>query len=93
MSLIVNKKLKALKEIIKSYENYKGKTTSRLEQELYKIQNKLTKQEFERLLKAFNDYTEYILIQIANTKKVYVQVDKNYNEFEDLQKVFEDLDE
>lgn len=95
MSKITDKKLSALHNIIKSYGLYKGKTTSKLEQEIDKLCGKIPHEDYNRLEQAFKDYQDYILSILANTKRVFVRIDtdiENVN-FDNLENLFEDIEE
>ena len=94
MSIIVNKKFDALKNIFYSYENYKGTTKSKLETEIENLKAKLTQEEYTRLIAGFKDYSNYIFNALANTQRVFIKLDNKPREinFDELNQLFEDVD-
>lgn len=92
MSKIADKKFTALKEILNNYNLYKGEFQSPLEKEIERLNenDKLTKEEYERLINAFVKYKDYLLKVISNTRKVFIKID---NQPIDIDNLFEDLEE
>ena len=86
---IVDQKKLTLKNIIASYEDYKGSYLNKLKTKLSKmdLSNK------DLLIWEFIEYADYLLNIIAGTQKVFVKLDKEFNlTAEEYNKVFEDLD-
>lgn len=90
---ITNRKIDTLHKIYKNYQEYKGKSKSKLEKELENLKQKLTEKEYNNLMTAFNSYKNYLINIFAYTAKVRVIFDEeqdNLLELEDLE-TFEDL--
>ena len=79
LSNIVIKKNEELHKIYNNYLAYKGRTKSKIETELEKIKNKLTKEEYQQILEAAKDYENYIINIFANTRKIRVKFEDEDN--------------
>lgn len=94
---IAYKKYLALRNILHSYKIYKGGLLSPLEKEIRLIKDKITSEEYTRITKAFEDYEEYMLNIIANTRRVFIKLENGKEiqdaNFDDLSNVFADLDD
>lgn len=87
---IIEKKLKALKYIVRSYELYKGSKKSLLEQEIRSLKTKLSFEDHESLKNAFEDYINYLLNILANTQRVFVRIQQNTEIPDDIESLFDD---
>ena len=85
-------KLNELHKIYDNYEIYKGPIKSKLEKELLNIKNKISEEEFNNLMLAYNSYKNYLISIFAETNKVFVKIEKE-NSFKDIDKLLEPLDE
>lgn len=95
MKNIVSKKLNALNNIFNSYEIYKGNYKSLLEIEISKLKDKISEEDYNNLVSSFQTYKQYIFNILANTRRIFIKLsedEQNIN-FEDLDKLFEDLEE
>lgn len=95
MNTIVSKKLLALQNIFNSYEIYKGNYKSMLEIEINKLKDKLTEEDYNNLVSGFQTYKNYVFMALANTRRVFIKLsedEQKQNDFSDLDKLFEDLE-
>lgn len=95
MNTIVSKKLLALQNIFNSYEIYKGNYKSMLEIEINKLKDKLTEEDYNKLVSGFQIYKNYIFNALANTRRVFIKLsedEQKQNDFSDLDKLFEDFE-
>ncbi len=92
---LIYKKFLTLKNVLYSYEIYKGGFKSLLEKEIDKLKLKLSEEEYNNLQTAFNDYQEYIINIFANTRRVFVKLEDTKKlqqvNFDDLNNIFEDI--
>lgn len=87
---IIEKKFKALKYIVRSYELYKGSKKSLLEQEIRSLKTKLSFEDHESLRNAFEDYINYLLNILANTQRVFVRIKQDSEIPDDIESLFDD---
>ncbi len=78
---VVTKKSEELHKIYNNYLAYKGRTKSKIENELFKIKDKLSEEEYDQILEAVKDYENYIINIFANTRKIRVKFEDENNLF------------
>lgn len=78
------------------FESYNGNEKSALELEINSLQEKLNKEDYNKLVNGFENYKNYIFCMLARTKRVYIRLsdkEREHNDFSDIEKLFEGLDE
>lgn len=87
------KKQQALKDIIRSFLNYKGSFKSSLEIKIENLKDKITIYDYDDLKNAFDDYINYLTTILACTRRLFVDFNVDYYEInvEDTKHLFEDI--
>ncbi len=95
MNDIFYKKLSVLKQIMNSYDLYKGGLCSDLEKIIYKLKSTLKDDDYKELLSAYNRYIDYILGVFASSRLVKVDFrdDIPTIDYSALNDVFNDLED
>ncbi|GHV02572.1 hypothetical protein FACS1894211_14210 [Clostridia bacterium] len=103
---IKDQKLNALNEIMTAYETYRGERKSDLQKQIYDLRRngKLSADDFKTLTAAFEDYKQFLLGVLSNSRRVHVRFDTaadNHGEdgkiypfadFKDLDEIFKPID-
>ena len=92
MNGVVYKKYLELKNIIKTYNDYKNGCIDIFDINIKKVKTKLTEKELKILRQAYEESINNVLTILANTKRVFVKLEKNNIADINFENLFTDID-
>ena len=84
MNYLFERKFNKMKDILSSYDLYKGGLTSDLEKFIFKLKEKLSD--------AYKKYRDYVVRIFSNSKLIFVHLNEKIPTIELDEHIFEDLD-
>lgn len=92
MNYLFERKFNKMKDILSSYDLYKGGLTSDLEKFIFKLKDKLSEKDYSGLLDAYKKYRDYVVRIFSNSKLIFVHLNEKIPTIELDEHIFEDLD-